>query len=158
MTHTVEFGQAVVEYVIDSNSCWNCINRYVGNRLSDYPKVHLSGKHYSIHRCMYQRVKLGGEPIPEGLVIRHSCDNRRCINPEHLLAGTVKDNAEDMVNRGRSLKGERNVRNKITEEQVKEIKRLYFKEKLSQGKIEKQFGIKQSAISKIVTKRTWKHI
>lgn len=57
------------------------------------------------HRYFYQA---HNGPIPEGLLVRHSCDNPLCCNPEHLLVGTVQDNSDDMVKRGRSTKGAKN--------------------------------------------------
>ena len=48
------------------------------------------------------------EPVPKGMVIRHKCDNPSCVNIQHLEIGTPYDNSQDMVKRGRSLKGDRN--------------------------------------------------
>ena len=50
------------------------------------------------HRISYELFK---GPIPEGQMILHSCDCRVCINPDHLAVGTAKQNASDMISRGR---------------------------------------------------------
>ena len=53
-----------------------------------------------LHRVAWEAHN--AEPIPEGMIVRHTCDNPACINPEHLVLGTHKDNTADMINRGRA--------------------------------------------------------
>ncbi|HBR21586.1 MAG TPA: hypothetical protein DD713_03315 [Nitrospiraceae bacterium] len=50
------------------------------------------------HRFMYE-LCIG--PIPEGMLVCHTCDIERCGNPEHLFLGTHKDNTQDAINKGR---------------------------------------------------------
>lgn len=54
------------------------------------------------HRVSYE---INKGPIPAGLLIRHSCDNRKCVRPDHLLAGTHMDNSHDAIERGRTRPG-----------------------------------------------------
>ena len=64
------------------------------------PKI--AGRKVYAHRAMYEAVY---GPIPDGLLVRHDCDNRACIRPDHLILGTQADNMADMAARGRSTKG-----------------------------------------------------
>ena len=88
--------------------------------------------------------------IKENLLLRHTCHNPLCINPDHLLEGTDKDNASDMVEAGRSLdqRGSRNHNSKLTEEQRAEIR-----ERRANGETYKaigdDYGLHLSTIAKI---------
>ena len=57
-----------------------------------------SGKRYRAHRAAWI---MAHGPIPDGMMVCHRCDNPPCCNPEHLFLGSAKDNAEDMVSKGR---------------------------------------------------------
>ncbi len=78
-------------------------------------------KRIGAHRLSY--MAFNGD-IPKGKSIMHSCDNRSCVNPDHLSIGTRKQNTQDMVNKGRSNRWEERggKRQKLTSEQIKLIK------------------------------------
>ena len=64
-----------------------------------YGAMKVDGKTVGTHRLAYEAFK---GPIPDGLLVMHSCDNRRCCNPGHLSVGTHRDNVMDMVRKNRN--------------------------------------------------------
>src|SRR6266516_1948168 len=79
---------------IDSNTqCWN----WQGKLKGGYGRVRNNKKQMQVHRASYQ-VFTGA--IPDGLIVRHLCNNKQCINPVHLTIGTYKDNYNDMLKAG----------------------------------------------------------
>ncbi len=87
--------------------------------------------------------------------ICHKCDNKKCINPDHFFIGSPKENSEDMVNKGRQAKGERQGASKLTISDVKEIIDLVDNESMSRKEIADIYGITQANISIIVTGQGW---
>lgn len=101
------------------------------------------------HRFAY---RLFHGQIADGLVIRHKCDNRRCVNPHHLETGTHADNMADAVERKRMASGARHPKTKLTAEQVAEIR-----ESSERGiELARRFGVSESTISYIRSGRSWK--
>lgn len=76
------------------------------------------------HRLAYE---IAHGPIPEGMVVRHRCDNRPCCNPFHLEVGTHADNTRDMVERGRAVRGDDCSFTKVREAQIADIRRRYIR-------------------------------
>lgn len=87
----------------DEAGCWN----YGGYKSRGYPTIarrepgRKNARFYTAPRYFYQ--ELVG-PIPSGMVIRHKCDNRMCVNPDHLELGTQSQNMIDMWTRGRGVR------------------------------------------------------
>jgi hypothetical protein len=77
-----------------TDSCWI----WSGAKNRGYGTAYFEGRQQGVHRIMYQMAY--GE-IPEAMFICHSCDNPECVNPDHLFAGTQKQNMEDRSNKGR---------------------------------------------------------
>ena len=105
-----------------------------------YGQATVFGKWDRIHRHIYRLIK--GE-IPEGLHVLHSCDNRPCINIEHLFLGTNKDNMDD-----RDRKGRQNHFSKVTKDEKEQIL-ILIKSGVPYPEIEKSFPIKRSRIQHI---------
>ena len=90
-------------------------------------------------------------PIPAGLWVLHKCNNRQCINPEHLALGTAKDNSADLAASG-NAKGEKNGNAKLTDVQVALIRQS--KEPLKA--IMKRYNVSKSAVCKIRAGERWR--
>ncbi len=96
--------------------------------------------------------------IPSGLVVRHKCDNRACVNPSHLEVGTTQDNADDCTRRGRRQRGSRRPLAKLTEPIVAEIKALLAAGDQTHEEIGARFGAPPKMVSKIAAGRSWTHV
>lgn len=100
------------------------------------------------HRVSY-RLHCGN--ISDGNVIMHKCDNRICVNPEHLQQGTHKENMADMKEKGRATKVKKP---RLTEEQVKAI----YLSKSSISKLTDEYGLNIRTIERIRSGRLWTSI
>lgn len=117
----------------------------------DYGRFSFKSKTYRAHRFSYMIHK--GD-IPEGYVIRHTCDNKLCVNPDHLLLGTHQDNMIDMVNRNRVKWGSEAPKAKLSATQVLEILTDWLSG-ASQTSLAQKYSVSQASIYSIVQGRSW---
>lgn len=125
---------------------------YLHNPLGKVPR------YTTAHR--YSWVLANG-PVPAGLHVLHKCDVHACCNPAHLFVGTAKDNMADCAAKGRSTRGERNRQSRLTDEQVREIRRDFVKVstcKTNTKELAARYGVGIGAISAITRGDTWKHL
>lgn len=102
----------LVNCLTSDDGCWTC---HLATNAKGYSNLSIGGRggiKVRAHRLIYAEC-VG--PIPDGLMVLHSCDNRRCINPTHLRLGTAKDNTTDMMLKGRN---KHNVPNRIVTHEV----------------------------------------
>jgi hypothetical protein len=134
-----------------SHSCWNW-KAY--RSTTGYGSFSFKGKPRGAHRISHYL--FNGE-IPKGMFVLHKCDNRACVNPSHLFAGTPMDNAIDMVSKGRSAKGESHSQARLTEESVRLIKKMY-NEGIEPETISNAFSISKKYAVRIASGGRWAHI
>lgn len=126
----------------------DCLH-WMGHRgAGGYGRIQSGGKgspHIGVHRLAYE---LANGPIPEGMVVMHSCDTPYCVNPDHLSVGSHSDNTQDM------LVKRREGMSRLTPEQVLEIRSS------SEGTrtLSRKHGVAETTIYHARTGVSWKHL
>lgn len=118
-----------------------------------YGNFRADGKMNLAHRWAYSQFVA---PLKDEEVVRHSCDNPPCQNARHLLSGSVKDNVQDMMERGRDYdrRGASNSRAKLSDQQVLEIRASGEKGTA----LASRYGVSTQLISTIRLRQTWTHL
>ncbi len=135
------------------NSCWQWRGSVLNN---GYGKLAIAGQQHLAHRLAWREYR---GPIPEGLFVCHHCDNRACVNPDHLFLGTADDNMKDMARKGRArypgaknpARGERNANSKLNYEKADAIRN----DTRSYRLIAADYAVSTHAIFSIKKGRTW---
>jgi hypothetical protein len=142
--------QRFLEHVNKTDTCWlwtGCCHK------KGYGQFKINGKTVKAHRWSYEQHK---GAIPEGLMMRHKCDVRNCVNPDHLEVGTNTDNMRDMVERGRHVPAMRGV-GTLTEDDVREIRKLHV-QGLNGVQISMRYPVAFSTIYRILNGQYWAHV
>lgn len=141
-----------------SNGCW-LINKIPTK--SGYCLLWFEGKNQLAHRVSF---KLFKGVILKGLCVCHSCDIRNCVNPDHLWLGTLSDNQQDSIKKGRfktlftmtDQKGENNANHKLTWEIVARIRKDYSTGEYSKRAIGRKYGISDRGSRFILDNIQWR--
>jgi len=125
--------------------CWNYREKWLDKY--GYGKFTVGKTCKSAHRISYELFK---GPIEDNKYVLHECDNRACVNPDHLWLGTNNENMMDMVEKERQS-------SKLNITDVVSIRKMW-QQGYPQKKIAELFKIAQCTISLIVNGKKWKHI
>jgi hypothetical protein len=124
-----------------------------------YGHTYYEGRTVGAHRVAYAIANATTVAALKGLVVRHSCDNRGCINPKHLQIGTYAENSQDAMARGRLCHGERHRNAKLTEATVSEIKEeLRHPQRGLDQQLAEKYGVSRAAIVQIKKGRAWSRV
>lgn len=143
--------------------CWiwtgNTQNKGYGSFFTTHQWVKST---YLAHRVSF---KLAHGFLTEGIGVLHHCDNPLCVNPKHLFEGDQLANMRDCAVKGRVYKGGHIGKRGatcwlalLTDEKVREIRRIYAAGGISQERLGQMFGVKRSTILGVVSRRKWAHV
>lgn len=131
-----------------------------GKFSTGYGAVWAKGQNRLAHRAAYEAVH--GPGSAAGLVVRHKCDVKACVNPAHLELGTRDDNMRDMVERGRHVAcmGKANGNAKLTDADVRTIRAKYVSggPECGLSALGRLYGTSPSNIRRIVDRTRWRHV
>ena len=133
------------------DGCWIWTACTRNGHPDDYGQFRVNQTNRRAHRVSY-RIHVG--PILPGMNVCHRCDRPSCVNPDHLFVGDVKDNAADMVAKGRSAIGERSGKAVLTRELVLEIRTSSE----SVRAISKRLGLSRHTVRDARRGVTWSHV
>jgi hypothetical protein len=122
-----------------------------GKSSAGYGYYTVNKKNWRVHRLSYY---LAHNQIDDKLVIRHLCNNKLCVNPEHLAEGTQKENIQDQITAGTFVYGEKNGRAKLCSQNVIDIRES--KDLLSV--LSQRYDVSVALISRIKLGKSWKHV
>lgn len=141
-----------------NTGCWLWEGKRFRNGYGCVTSGPKSSERYLLAHRVSRRLFCGDEPE----VVMHTCDNRACVNPSHLVAGTQLENIRDCMRKGRKTApprkdGSEQRNAKLHERDIATIRRLRA-EGLSQREVGRRFGVGQALISKIERGLAWRHV
>lgn len=133
------------------NGCWLWLDKL---RKDGYGHIKINGKMILAHRFSWY---IFNNNIPTTKYCLHRCDNRACVNPDHLFLGTQEDNMADMTNKGRSPsnEGDANPHSKISERDALDILRLYSRGECAARVLSDKYHISETQVYLIYTGVSW---
>lgn len=148
----VDKEKSIIFY--NGSRCWEWIGAASSGGYGSF-RVKLEIK--TAHRISWI---IANKEIKDDLFVLHHCDNRLCVNPDHLFLGTNLDNMIDMYNKGRGDKssGENHGMAKLTWHQVREIRRRYKWMGIggeTSTALAKEFNISKKMILLILHNQNW---
>lgn len=115
-----------------------------------YPRALIDGDaNAKVHRIVWEEAS---KQSASGFVVRHSCDNPMCINPEHLSLGSQKDNIVDRDKR------QRHGASKLSHDAVRMIRHLNETTNMTQSALAQMFRVHVNTINSLLNRKHWKHV
>lgn len=153
MTNKTPMERFQEKYTVNQETgCWEWT---AGIGHNGYARFKYNGKTHRAHRWIWEQI----HTTPSELIL-HRCDNRKCVNPEHLFAGTQHDNIHDMLKKGRhrQLRGEALPQARLTQAAVRMIRELYDSMPTTHAILARNYGVSAGAIGHVLRRDRWKAV
>jgi hypothetical protein len=145
-------------FVNKTDNCWIWTGKGTKKGYGQIASGGKDGVSILAHRLSYEIHK---GPIPDGLVVMHSCDNPSCVNPDHLSAGTQSENIKDSIRKGRKVLPKLPVFIGVEHHMAKineDIVRMIRASKKTKKELAEELGLAYSTVRRIKAGLLWKHI
>lgn len=151
----IDIGYFFDRSIPEPNSgCWIWLN---ADGAQGYGRMRVNGKTRNAHRAAYE---IANDTIlTSDIDVCHRCDTPACVNPDHLFAGTRKENMEDCARKNRirpptPLMGDESPNSKLTEDDVRAIRA----DNRSNRALARHYGLDKGTIAAVRKRLTWRHI
>ena len=131
-----------------------CLEWTAAVRTDGYGMLKLGERMVGAHRVAWE---LAHGPVPEGLCVCHTCDNRLCVEPNHLFLGTNAENLADRDAKERQARGTRQGQAKLNEVAVRVIRYMAAKGEPI-GKLARLHKVDPKTVREVVQRETWAHV
>lgn len=164
----------VEEFLVDVERFWSYVDRRGENDCWLWTRAKQSAGYGAFHVGISRNSTMLAHRVAHGLTtgeapeaVCHRCDNPPCCNPRHLVGETRKWNNRDMVAKGRhaaqtgrqrSKRGENHPAAKLSDDDVREIRRRYDRGDVTQYRLAEEFGVCQRTVAKVVRRIGWSHV
>lgn len=132
----------------------DCIKSALVAGKNGYAMTRVRGVAVYAHRMAY---RIYNGHLCAAHVVMHTCDNRHCVNPKHLVAGTMAENSRDSKLKGRNARGETSGHARLTDEIVRDIVRRYSRGE-RMGRIADKYEVCYETVRQVCKGETWAHI
>lgn len=117
-----------------------------------YGRITVAGAELYAHRLAWELYRAA---IPRGHHVLHRCDNRRCVNPDHLFIGTNRANVDDKLAKGRQPAGERVAGATLTDAQARAIRERYALGTATAAVLAAEYGVARHAVESVLHGATY---
>ena len=145
-----------IPHIVDASGCFVC-QKNISKRGYSYFADKADGRRIGAHRYIYELIY--GRLLGPEMQVRHRCDNKACINPDHLQWGTNEDNQQDKMDRGRhsNATGEKHPLSKLTDALVRQLRKRRKSGESYRG-LARELGLNKTTITDAINGITWKHV